>query len=189
MVTDSGSLAGITLLILQVAAFGVAQHLYAQEHPAAEEATVSIRREDVPMIAQEKQVTDEPCGHILTNIGVWSPDSQWIVYDIRSDPEGAVFDGTRIERVNVVSGEIQTLYESANGAKCGVATYSPADDKVVFILGPENPTPDWQYAANHRRGVIVERCAAREDHQSGRPRHYAPLHSGSAAGRQSRARL
>ena len=156
MVTDSGSLAGITLIAGQVAAFCVAQHIYAQEHPTAQEATVSIQQRDVPMITQEKQITDEPCGHILTNIGVWSPDSQWIVYDIRSDPEGAVFDGTRIKRVNVMSGETQTLYESANGAKCGVATYSPAADQVVFILGPENPTPDWQYAANHRRGVIVE---------------------------------
>ncbi len=27
---------------------------------------------------------------------------------------------------------------------------------MVFILGPENPTPDWQYSACHRRGVMVE---------------------------------
>jgi hypothetical protein len=104
----------------------------------------------------EQQLTSAPCGHILTNIGVWSPDSQWIVYDVRSDPAGAVFDGTRIERVNVSSGQVQLLYESTGGAKCGVVTYSPVEDKVVFILGPENPTPDWQYAANHRRGVIVD---------------------------------
>jgi hypothetical protein len=30
------------------------------------------------------------------------------------------------------------------------------DDKVAFILGPEDPTPDWSYCAYHRRGVIVE---------------------------------
>ena len=45
--------------------------------------------------------------------------------------------------------------KSAHGAKCGAATYSPADGRVAFILGPERPTADWQYAANHRRGVLV----------------------------------
>jgi hypothetical protein len=32
--------------------------------------------------------------------GVWSPDSRWIVYDTRSDPAGAVFDGETIEAVS-----------------------------------------------------------------------------------------
>src|SRR5262245_20445665 len=105
---------------------------------------------------QEKQITHQPYGHILTNVGVWSPDSRWIVYDIRSDPEGKVFDGTRIERVNIETGEVQVLYESKDGACCGVATCSPTDDRVVFIHGPENPTADWQYSFTHRRGVIVD---------------------------------
>src|ERR1043165_2151888 len=106
----------------------------------------------------ERQLTAAAHGHILTNINVWSPDGRWIVYDIRSDAEGAVFDGTRIERVNVNGGEVETLYQSKNGACCGVATFSPTQDKVIFILGPENPTPDWQYTATHRHGVIVD-CA------------------------------
>jgi hypothetical protein len=101
------------------------------------------------------QVTDAPYGHILTNINVWSPDSQWIVYDIRSDAAGEIFDGPRIERVNVVTGQVQVLYEAARGAHCGVVTYHPKRDEVIFIAGPENPTPAWKYAANHRRGVIV----------------------------------
>ncbi len=104
----------------------------------------------------ERQLTHAPHGHVLTNANVWSPDSQWIVYDVRSDPTGSQFDGTRIERVNVRTGEVQTLYESRRGACCGVATCSPIDDRVAFILGPEDPTPDWQYAAYHRRGVIVD---------------------------------
>ncbi|MDB5355445.1 MAG: biopolymer transporter Tol [Phycisphaerales bacterium] len=104
----------------------------------------------------DRQITATPHGHLLTNTGVWSPDGQWIVYDVRSDPAGAVFDGTRIEKVNLRTGEIVVLYKSRNGAHCGVATYSPVEDKVVFIHGPEHPTPDWQYAASRRRGVIVE---------------------------------
>jgi hypothetical protein len=103
-----------------------------------------------------RQVTFAPCGHILTNTAVWSPDGQWIVYDVRSDPAGSVFDGTRIERVHVTSGHVEVIYESHHGACCGVATYHPTREEVVFILGPENPTPDWQYSACHREGVIVD---------------------------------
>jgi hypothetical protein len=109
----------------------------------------------MPPNVHERQLTFAPHGHILTNTGVWSLDGQWIVYDVRSDPAGAVFDGTRIERVHVETGEVQVLYESRRGACCGVATCSPVDDRVVFIHGPEEPTPDWQYSAYHRRGVVA----------------------------------
>ncbi len=103
----------------------------------------------------ERQVTSARRGHILTNVGVWSPDSQWIVYDTRSDAAGDVFDGQTIEMVNVNSGEVRVLYRATNGAHCGVVTFHPRESKVAFILGPENPGPDWRYAAWHRRGVIV----------------------------------
>lgn len=112
-----------------------------------------------PMHSQtptEFQVTRGPGGRILTNTAVWSPDSQWIVYDTRSDAAGEKFDGGRIEMVNVRSGEVRVLYESHNGAHCGVATFHPRLSRVIFILGPENPTPDWSYNAYHRQGVIVD---------------------------------
>ena len=105
--------------------------------------------------AAQRQITRAEYGHILTNTNVWSPDSQWIVYDVRSDPAGDVFDGERIERVHATTGEVQLLYKSQRGAQCGVATCSPADDKVVFIQGPETPAPDWKYSPSHRRGLIV----------------------------------
>ncbi len=103
----------------------------------------------------EKQITFAPRGHVLTNVNVWSPDGQWIVYDARPDPEGAVFLGERIERVNVKTGKVEVLYQSTRGAYCGVATYNPVEGEVAFIHGPEDPTDDWSYAADHRRGVIV----------------------------------
>jgi hypothetical protein len=109
-----------------------------------------------PMNASERQVTLGPGGRILTNTGVWSPDSEWIVYDTRSDEAGEVFDGQRIEMVNIRTGQVRVLYESRNSAYCGVATFHPREWKVVFIFGPENPTPDWQYGFWHRQGVIVD---------------------------------
>ena len=106
--------------------------------------------------AREQQVTHTRHAHLLTNTGVWSPDGEWIAYDVRSDAPGAGFDGPRIEAVNVRNGEVKTLYESKNGAHCGVVTWNPRVRQVVFILGPENPTPDWQYDFSHRQGVIVD---------------------------------
>lgn len=104
----------------------------------------------------ETQITDRPVGHILTNINVWSPDGRWIVYDTRSDPAGETFDGCTIEIVNVETLEVREIYRSRNGAHCGAATFSPRDNRVVFILGPENPTDDWQYGPWHRQGAIVD---------------------------------
>ena len=104
----------------------------------------------------ERQVTRAPHNHILTNTRVWSPDGQWIVYDIRSDAAGELFDGARIEIVHVRSGETRLLYESRNGAHCGVATFHPHERQVAFILGPEHPAADWTYNAWHRQGVLVD---------------------------------
>jgi hypothetical protein len=114
----------------------------------------------------ERQITFAPHGHLLTNAGVWTADGEWLVYDIRSDAAGARFDGTRIERVEVATGRVEVLYESVEGACCGVVTVSPVDDRVVFILGPEHPTSDWSYGPARRRGVIV---------RSGAPGFIEPL--------------
>lgn len=102
---------------------------------------------------EPRQLTFAAQGHVLTNINVWSPDSAWIVYDTRVD-DG--FNGTRIERINVASGEVQTLYTARHGAKCGVVTHSPVDGRLVFIHGPENPSADWTYSFTRRRGAVVD---------------------------------
>jgi WD40 repeat protein len=95
-------------------------------------------------------------GRVLTNINVWSADSRWIVYDTRSDPAGDRFDGDRIEAVHVESKQVKTLYRARNQANCGVATFHPSRLRVAFILGPENPTPEWSYGPTRRQGVMVD---------------------------------
>lgn len=106
--------------------------------------------------AVETQITRGPGGRILANIGTWSPDGQWIIYDTRGDAAGDVFDATRIEMVNTRTREARVLYESRNGARCGVPTFHPRELRAAFILGPENPSPDWHYGPTHRRGVIAD---------------------------------
>jgi hypothetical protein len=107
------------------------------------------------MLAQEKQLTFEKKGHQLTNINVWTPDSQWLVYDVR--PHGASFTGKTIERVNINSGETEILYCAQADACVGVVTVSANEPvRYVFIHGPEHPDEQWHYDFHHRRGVVVD---------------------------------
>ena len=99
-----------------------------------------------------KQITFDPRNHQLTNTCTWTADSQWLVYDVR--PSGASFTGDTIERVNVDTGEIEVIYRAPAGAHVGVVTVHPAEDRYVFIHGPENPDADWRYDFHHRRGAV-----------------------------------
>jgi hypothetical protein len=99
-----------------------------------------------------KQITRAPRNHQLTNIHTWTPDSQWLVFDVR--PSGASFTGETIERVNIHTGAVEVIYQAKEGAHVGVVTVHPHEEKYVFIHGPENPDADWHYDFHHRRGVI-----------------------------------
>ena len=106
-----------------------------------------------------KQLTFAPRNHQLTNVNVWTPDSQWIAFDVR--PSGASFTGQTIERVNVQTGQVDVVYQAPEGAHVGVVTVNPVSpERYVFIHGPENPDESWQYDFHHRRGVVVESGAA-----------------------------
>ncbi|EEW4358641.1 DUF3748 domain-containing protein [Escherichia albertii] len=101
-----------------------------------------------------KQITFAPRNHLLTNTNTWTPDSQWLVFDVR--PSGASFTGETIERVNIHTGEVEEIYRASHGAHVGVVTVHPKKEKYVFIHGPENPDETWHYDFHHRRGVIAE---------------------------------
>ena len=101
-----------------------------------------------------RQLTFAPRHHQLTNINSWTPDSEWLAFDVR--PSGASFTGQTIERVNVFNGNIDVVYRASHGAHVGVVTVNPqSPDRYVFIHGPENPDAHWHYDFHRRRGVIV----------------------------------
>ena len=116
--------------------------------------TLFVMSMTTSLAASERQLTSAPKGHVLTNANVWSADSQWIVYDTRTRDDQ--FAGTTIERVNVSTGAVQVLYTARNGAACGVVTAHPRDARVIFILGPEHPTPEWSYGISRRQGIMVD---------------------------------
>ena len=106
-----------------------------------------------------KQLTFASRHHQLTNTNVWTPDSQYLVFDVR--PSGASFTSETIERVNVYTGEVEVVYRASQGAHVGVVTVNPQPpERYVFIHGPENPDETWQYDFHHRRGVVVENGVA-----------------------------
>lgn len=106
-----------------------------------------------------RQLTFALRNHQLTNINSWTPDSQWLVFDVR--PSGASFTGETIERVNVHTGEVEVVYRASQNAHVGVVTVNPQQpERYVFIHGPENPDADWRYDFHHRRGVMVENGTA-----------------------------
>lgn len=100
-----------------------------------------------------KQLTFAPRHHQLTNTQTWTPDSQWLVFDVR--PSGASFTGETIERVNVQTGEVEIIYRANEGAHVGVVTVHPQIEHYVFIHGPKNPDEHWQYDFHHRQGVVT----------------------------------
>ncbi len=107
-----------------------------------------------------KQITFAPRHHQLTNINTWTPDSQWLAFDVR--PSGASFTSQTVERVNVHSGEVEVIYQAPEGAHVGVITVNPQPPtRYVFIHGPKDPNANWHYDFHHRQGVVVENGQAR----------------------------
>lgn len=107
------------------------------------------------MIYKERQITFDLRNHQLSNINVWTPDSQWLVYDLR--PDGGSFTSKTIEKIHVNTREVTQIYQANSDAHVGVVTVSPNNPpRYAFIHGPENPDKSWQYDFHHRRGVYVK---------------------------------
>jgi Tol biopolymer transport system component len=108
---------------------------------------------------KETQLTFDEYGHSIHNYQVFSPDDQWIVYDIRNHDSLIISTGS-IRIVNVVSAEIKELYTTFNQSKygpgVGAASFSPKEDKVIFIHGIRNATKKTPYGFTRRTGVSID---------------------------------
>lgn len=88
----------------------------------------------------------------------FSPDGNWICYDTRAK-DGQIADTRTIERVNIATGKIDTIYQAPNpvhnlGPGVGAVSYFPNEDKVIFIHGPDSRL-GLQYQKSRRAGAIV----------------------------------
>lgn len=80
-----------------------------------------------------KQITFTLRNHQLTNINTWTPDSQWLVFDVR--PSGTSFTGETIERVNIHTGELEVIYRATQGAHVGVVTVHQSRKNMYSFMG------------------------------------------------------
>ena len=86
----------------------------------------------------ETQITFSPYNHSLDNNDNFSPDNMWLVYDTRTN-NGGIRTGKTIEKVNISTKEIVTIYSapgaSETGPGKGAVSYHPIENKIIFIHG------------------------------------------------------
>jgi len=111
-------------------------------------------------IRKEIQIThDLSYNHDLDNNDNFSPDDQWLAYDVRTQA-GGIGACPRIEKVNIQTGEVVILYNLPDNAEfgpgAGAVSYSHATNQVVFIHGLLNCTENNPYQQWRRTGVIID---------------------------------
>lgn len=115
--------------------------------------------ESVQMNLSEIQLTHAVQGHTIHHTQVFSEDDRWVVYDTRNDDTQIGSTG-RIEMVDTETGEVRVLYQTANqtaaGPGVGAATFSPVQDRVLFIHGIRNADASQPYGMTRRTGVAVD---------------------------------
>lgn len=106
-----------------------------------------------------KTLTTTAGGHTLHHNGAISPDGQWLVFDGRND-DTKIGETSTIGLVNVHSGEEKIIYRTENpsvfGPGVGAATFSPVEEKVIFIHGLSNANEEKPYAMSRRTGVGIQ---------------------------------
>lgn len=106
-----------------------------------------------------KTLTFTPQGHSIHHNNVFSPDDQWIVFDGRND-DTKIGETTTIGIVHTDTGEERELYKTTNptqfGPGVGAASFSPIQDRVVFIHGLQNFSAEKTYAISRRTGVGID---------------------------------
>ena len=107
----------------------------------------------------ETQITFSPYNHSLDNNDNFSPDNMWLVYDTRTN-NGGIRRGKTIEKVNISTKEIVTIYSapgaSETGPGTGAVSYHPIENKIIFIQGLLNHSKDKTYEKWRRFGMLVD---------------------------------
>jgi hypothetical protein len=111
------------------------------------------------MKTNNSEITTSASGHTLHHNGVFSPDGEWIVYDGRND-DTKIGETSTIGMVNVHTGEEKILYKTSNqtlfGPGVGAVTFSPKEEKIIFIHGLPSANEEKPYAISRRTGVGID---------------------------------
>ncbi|RYG09022.1 MAG: DUF3748 domain-containing protein [Chitinophagaceae bacterium] len=108
---------------------------------------------------KEIQLTYGQNGHTLNTGQVFSKDNQWIVFDYRNHDGDIKITGS-IGIVNLITGEEHIIYTTPNqtsfGPGVGAASFSPTENKVIFIHGIRNADERHPYDFTRRTGVAID---------------------------------
>jgi hypothetical protein len=107
----------------------------------------------------EVQLTSDAAGHCLNTTQVFSKDDEWIVFDGRNY-DSLIGSTSAISIVHTKTGAEKKIYQAANqsnwGPGVGAATFSPKEDKVLFIHGIRNAGKEKPYGFTRRTGIVVD---------------------------------
>jgi hypothetical protein len=105
------------------------------------------------------QLTFDDYGHTLHHCQIESFDQKYLVFDTRND-DTKIGETCSIQILDVNTLEIKTIYSTKNqtiyGPGVGAATFSPKENKVMFIHGIRNCNQTNPYSATRRTGVCVD---------------------------------
>ena len=124
-------------------------------------AALQTPGEDLP---PERQLTHSAKNHMLDNNDNFSPNQRFLCYDTREMAGPGIENSRSVEMVEIATGRETVLYEAKHfvtGVEAapgvGAASFSPIDNKVVFIHGPmveEVPVRGY-YGKPNRQGAEV----------------------------------
>src|SRR5438445_853404 len=115
-------------------------------------------------LPKERQLTHSAKNHMLDNNDNFSPDQRFLCYDTREMVGPGIENSRSVEMVEIATGRETVLYEAkhfVSGVQAapgvGAASFSPVENKVVFIHGPmveEVPVRGY-YGKHNRQGAEV----------------------------------
>lgn len=119
--------------------------------------TGSCTVKDETTTMEATQLTTGKYGHTLNSAQVFFPDDRWIVYDTRNEDTHISRTGS-IEKVNIETGEIVTLYstsrQTVDGPGVGAVACHPDENKIIFIHGLMNCDSLRPYGFTRRFGAV-----------------------------------
>jgi len=115
-------------------------------------------------VSDVEQITRAPYGHDLDNNDNFTPGGRFVVYDTRETLGPGIEHSTRIELLDLETGEARVLYDvgeyrmgadAAPGA--GAVSLSPDGQEAAFIHGPplDQVEARGPYAKTNRNGAMV----------------------------------
>lgn len=111
------------------------------------------------MSYKTEMLTTSPQGHTIHHNGAFSHDGQWIVFDGRND-DTKIGETATIGIVNLETGEEKIIYTTQNqtvfGPGVGAVSFSPKENKVIFIHGLPDANEEKPYAMSRRTGVGID---------------------------------